>query len=102
MEQKVTEFIFQKVKENGSFPDDFFPVKTENLVVGIADDSPAFAQYGIKQGTILFFDRTKTFEDGMASLFINVDTGVMKLMKHRKRGFHHAGALIATLSRSCG
>lgn len=98
MNTSTTEFILEQAKEHGSFPANFFPATTEHLFVGIADGSDNYRDIGVKEGTLLFFDRTKPFVDGEPAIFINPELGIIKMLRHKEEGLTCAGALIATLS----
>ena len=98
MRDHITDFILQKAKDHESFPAGYFPVNTKNLVIGIADNSSHYKDLGVKEGTLLFFDRSKRFQRGVPSLFINVNTGATEMLRAPKGGYSFAGSLVATLS----
>ena len=102
MDRGVMEFILQKAINNESFPEKFFPVKTDDLFIGIADGGNHYTDIGVKEGTILFFDRSKAYKPGTPSMFINLSTGAMAMLRRRKKGFSYAGSLVATLSQTEG
>ena len=98
MQDRITDFILQRAKDHESFPDDYFPVNTKNPVVSDTDNSNHYKDLGVKEGTLLFFDRSKRFKNGVPSLFINMNTGATEMLRAPKYGYSFAGALVATLS----
>ena len=97
-QQKMMDYILTHAQNHIPFPDGFLPVSIDNLCIGIADNGDHYQELGIKEGTLLFFDCSKAFTKGTPSLFIDTGTGDAKMLRNPKKGYHHAGSLVATLS----
>ena len=90
------------VKEYISIPEYFFKGMSENIIVFPADGGNHFTHWGIYEGTYLFIDLEKGYQEGKLSCFKNIlnnDEPRFKLSEEPLEGYEHFGRVVMTLQK---
>lgn len=71
--------------------------KSKHFVIAYADNGNNFLDYGIVEGSVLYFDQELECQENFPCLYYSKEKNELRLLRNSKDGYEFVGRLIAVV-----